>query len=67
MSEEPTWEVCRKLVGCPIISRLILGRCLLGWGSCSMTQEPKRLIQNSPAMAGAEGSLGPADLIAGAP
>ena len=28
MSEEPTWEVCRKLVGCPIISRLILGRCL---------------------------------------
>ena len=32
-----------------------------------MTQEPKRLIQNSPAMAGAEGSLGPADLIAGAP
>ena len=33
-----------------------------------MTQEPKRLIQNSPAMSGAEGSLGPADLIAaGAP
>ena len=29
MSEEPTWEVCRKLVGCPIISRLIFGRCLL--------------------------------------
>ena len=29
MSEEPTWEVCRKLVGCPIISLLIFGRCLL--------------------------------------
>ena len=29
MSEEPTWEVWRKLVGWPIMSRLILGRCLI--------------------------------------
>ena len=29
ISEEPTWEVCRKLVGCPIMSLLIFGRCLL--------------------------------------
>ena len=29
MSEEPTWEVCRKLVGCPIMSLLIFGRCLI--------------------------------------
>ena len=31
MSEDPTWEVWRKLVGCPIMSLLILGRCLTTW------------------------------------
>ena len=29
MSEEPTWDVCRKFVGCPIMSLLIFGLCLL--------------------------------------
>jgi len=47
-SVEPTWPVCRKSIGWPIIDRSIRGRLL--WScSCSATQE-KSWNQNSPAI-----------------
>jgi len=48
-SDDPTWPVCLKSVGCPIMDRSILG-LLWSCGVCSCTQDPNNWTQNSPAM-----------------
>jgi len=48
-SEDPTWPVCLKSVGFPIMDLSIRGLLLLWSCSCSATQE-KSWNQNSPAI-----------------